>query len=126
GFGTRLADRSRPLRLFSITPPREATPQHDLRRIAEVMIERVRPLQLDALVLYDIEDESERNPDMRPFPFVSSLDPAAFHADYLGGWERPVIIYRSVGKYEPAELKTWLDEQDPAQTATVLVGASSQ
>lgn len=126
GLGTRLTDRSRPLRLFSITPPREATPQDDLRRIAEVTIERVRPLELDALVLYDIEDESERNPDVRPFPFVSSLDPGTFHTDYLGGWERPVIIYRSVGKYEPAELKTWLDGQDPGRTATVLVGASSQ
>lgn len=126
GFGTRLADRSRPLRLFSITPPREATPPEDLSRIAEVTAARLRPLELDALVLYDIEDESDRNPDVRPFPFVRSLDPAAFHANHLVGWERPVIIYRSVGKYEPAELKTWLGEQDPTQVATVLVGASSK
>lgn len=121
----RLSDRSRPLRLFSITPPREATPPEDLARIADVTLERVRPLDLDALVLYDIEDESERNPQVRPFPFVRSLDPARFHADHLHGWERPVIIYRSVGKYHPPELKDWLSAQDPARVATVLVGASS-
>lgn len=126
GFGTRLGDRSRPLRLFSLTPPREATPLEDLSRIAAVTVERLAPLDLDALVLYDIEDESDRNPDVRPFPFVRSLDPAAFHANHLGAWQRPVIIYRSVGKYEPADLKSWLGEQDPAQVATVLVGASSQ
>ncbi|WP_238146626.1 methylenetetrahydrofolate reductase [Ornithinimicrobium murale] len=125
GFGTRLTDLARPLRLFSLTPPREATPQEDLSRIAEVTIERLRPLGLDALVLYDIEDESDRNPDVRPFPFVRTLDPGAFHADYLSGWGGSVIIYRSVGKYEPADLKTWLGEQDPQRVATVLVGASS-
>lgn len=125
-FGARLSDRSRPLRLFSLTPPREATPPEDLSRIAEVTIKRLEHLDLDALVLYDIEDESDRNPEARPFPFVRSLDPATFHADHLGAWQRPVIIYRSVGKYHQADLKDWLSGQNPAQVATVLVGASSQ
>lgn len=125
GLDARLSDQSRPLRLFSLTPPRATTATEDLQRIADVTIERLAPLGLDALVLYDIEDESDRNPDQRPFPFVRSLDPADFHAGHLGGWQRPVIIYRSVGKYEPTQLKSWLSEQDPAQVATVLVGASS-
>ena len=126
GFGDPLSERSRPLRLFSITPPRRATTPEDLTRIADVTLERVRDLELDALVLYDIEDESDRNPALRPFPFVASLDPARFHADYLRRWDRPVIIYRSVGKYDPTELKGWLAGQDPALVATVLVGASSR
>lgn len=125
GFGVRLADRSRPLRLFSLTPPREATPEEDLHRIAQATMERLRPLGLDALVLYDIEDEADRNADARPFPFVRTLDPARFHASHLSGWEQPVIIYRSVGKYQPSELELWLRDQDPARVATVLVGAPS-
>lgn len=125
GLGGRLGDRSRPLRLFSLTPPRESTAPEDLRRIAGVTLERLRPLDLDALVIYDIEDESDRTEDVRPFPFVRSLDPALFHDTYLGAWDRPTIIYRSVGKYEPADLKDWLGSQDPARVATVLVGASS-
>lgn len=125
-FSARLSERSRPLRLFSLTPPREATPWEDLSGIAEVTIGRLEHLDLDALVLYDIEDESDRNPETRPFPFVRSLDPGTFHAEHLGAWQRPVIIYRSVGKYQPSELRTWLGMQDPAQVATVLVGASSQ
>lgn len=124
-FAARLADRSRPLRLFSLTPPREATAEADLQRIADVTVERLQALDLDALVLYDIEDEAERNPHERPFPFVRTLDPARFHADHLAHWAQPVIIYRSVGKYEPSELKDWLAEQDPTKVATVLVGASS-
>lgn len=125
GLAARLSDRSRPLRLFSITPPREATPTEDLARIAEVTLARVRPLDVDALVLYDIDDESDRNPQVRPFPFVRSLDPARYHGDYLRDWDRPVIIYRSVGKYDPADLKDWLSTQDAGRVATVLVGASS-
>lgn len=126
GFGARLSDRSRPLRLFSLTPPREATAEEDLHRMAQVTMERLRPLALDALVLYDIEDEAERTTDARPFPFVRTLDPALFHAHHLGDWDRPVIIYRSVGKYEPTDLKAWLVDQDPARVATVLVGAASR
>ncbi|WP_237565453.1 methylenetetrahydrofolate reductase [Ornithinimicrobium cavernae] len=125
GLGARLADRGHPLRLFSITPPRETTTEADLRRIAEVTVERLQPLELDGLVLYDIENEVDRNPDERPFPYLPTLDPARFHAGHLTGWERPVIIYRSVGKYDPTELKQWLADQDPDHVATVLVGASS-
>jgi hypothetical protein len=31
------------------------------------MLERLRPVSLDGLVLYDIDDESDRNPEERPF-----------------------------------------------------------
>jgi hypothetical protein len=126
GIGARLADRGRPLRLYSMTPPRESTAAEDLDRIGKVTIERLSPLDLDALILYDIEDEGDRNKEDRPFPYLATLDPSRFRADHLAGWDRPVIVYRSVGKYEPATLKGWLAEQDPAQVATVLVGASSR
>lgn len=126
GFAARLAFPERPLLLFSITPPRRNTPEEDLRRIAEVTTGRLGDLDLDALILYDIEDESDRNPDERPFPYLPTLDPARFHAGHLAaGWDRPVVIYRSVGKYQPTELKQWLSDQDPDRVATVLVGASS-
>lgn len=125
GLSVRLADRSRPLRLFSLTPPRATTSPEDLSRIAAVTLERLLPLELDALAIYDIEDESDRTSQERPFPFVRSLDPAVFHADHLGAWQRPVIIYRAVGKYAPTELHDWLGRQDPARVATVLVGGSS-
>jgi len=126
GLAARLADRRRPLRLYSITPPRESTSAEDLERIGQVTIERLRPLDLDALILYDIEDEGDRNHDDRPFPYLATVDPGTFRADHLTGWDRPVIVYRSVGKYEPATLKQWMTEQDPAEVATVLVGASSR
>jgi hypothetical protein len=111
--------------MFSITPPRKSTSPEDAQRIAEVTIERLRPLDLDALVLYDIDDESDRNPDKRPFPYLPTQDPGEFHARHLADWDRPVVVYRCVGKYDPTDLEAWLAAQDPQQVRTVFVGASS-
>jgi hypothetical protein len=80
---------------------------------------------LDGLILYDIDDESERNPAERPFPFMPTLDPAGFLADHLGMWKTPVVVYRAVAKYAPEDLRQWLAAQDPARLMTVLVGAAS-
>lgn len=111
--------------LFALTPPTLATEPERAQEIADATITRLRPLELDGLILYDIDDESERNPDERPFPFTPTIDPAEFLADHLGAWQTPVIVYRAVSKYAPADLHTWLSAQDPAQLMTVLVGAPS-
>lgn len=126
GFGARLADRTRPLRLYSITPPRESTPPEDLARVGALTVERLAPLGLDALILYDIQDECDRTQAARPFPYLATVDPGQFRDEHLAAWDHPVVVYRSVGKYEPGALQSWLSEQDPDQVATVLVGASSR
>ena len=117
--------RQRERLMFSITPPRRSTSPEDARQIAEVTLDRLRPLDLDALIVYDIDDESDRNPDDRPFPYLPTQDPGDFHSLHLTGWDRPVVVYRCVGKYDPADLGSWLATQDPALVSTVFVGAST-
>jgi hypothetical protein len=56
---------------------------------------------------------------------MPTLDPADFLANNLRSWSVPAIVYRAVGKYSPAELRTWLAEQDPSRVLAVLVGAAS-
>ena len=111
--------------LFALTPPRLDTDPERAQEIADTTIARLRPIGLDGLILYDIDDESERNPAERPFPFMPTLDPADYLADHLGTWETPVIVYRAVAKYAPEDLREWLAAQDPARLMTVLVGAAS-
>ncbi|GAA3538287.1 methylenetetrahydrofolate reductase [Nocardioides daeguensis] len=111
--------------LFAITPPRQSTPAERLPQIARATLERLEHLDLDGLVLYDIDDESARNPAERPFPFSPTVDPSAYRAEYLSSWPTPVIVYRAVGKYQREELRTWLAAQDARRTLTVMVGASS-
>jgi 5,10-methylenetetrahydrofolate reductase len=120
-----LADARGGMLLFGITPPRQSSTPDRVREIAQVTLERLSKLDLDGLVLYDIDDESDRNPDERPFPYLPTMDPAVFRADHLSAWDQPVIIYRCVGKYAENELRTWLKDASPERTLAVFVGASS-
>ena len=81
---------------------------------------------IDGLVLYDIDDESDRNPEERPFPFLPTMDPADYLARDLVGLEVPAIVYRAVSKYPEQQLQSWLSEQAPTQGLSVFVGASSR
>jgi hypothetical protein len=83
-------------------------------------------LAIDGLVLYDIDDESDRNPDERPFPFLPTMDPADYLVRDLVGLEVPAIVYRAVGKYREDRLRSWLEEQDPSRALAVFVGSSSR
>jgi hypothetical protein len=111
--------------LFAITPPRRSTSAERLPEIARATMDRLSALELDGLVLYDIDDESSRNPVERPFPFSPTIDPSDYRADHLGSWHAPVVVYRAVGKYDRDALTSWVSEQDPVRTLTVMVGAAS-
>ena len=112
--------------LFGITPPRLSTTPERIREITAATLARLDFLDVDGLALYDITDESDRNPSERPFPYLPTIDPAVYHAEYLGGWNRPAVIYRCVGKYTEAELRTWLQMADTDRVLSVFVGASSK
>jgi hypothetical protein len=111
--------------LYGVTPPRLATTPERADEIGRVMLERLLPLDLDALIVYDVDAESDRSTQERPFPFVPMMDPEQFRERHLVGWTKPVIVYRSVGKYVESELATWLQSADADRVLTVLVGASS-
>ncbi|GIF26384.1 hypothetical protein Ate02nite_91140 [Paractinoplanes tereljensis] len=110
--------------LFGITPPRRSATPEKIREIAEITLGRLTGLDLDGLILYDIDDESDRNPGERPFPYLPTIDPVEFHT-HLGAWDRPVVIYRCVGKYAEDELRSWLTTADTDRVLGVFVGASS-
>lgn len=111
--------------LFAITPPRRTTAVERLPDIARATLDRLSGLDLDGLVLYDIDDESDRNPAERPFPFSPTIDPSQYRADHLASWQAPVVVYRAVSKYERDPMTAWIAEQDPENTLTVMVGAAS-
>jgi hypothetical protein len=81
--------------LFALTPPRLATDRERAQEIADTTVARLRPLGLDGLILYDIDDETDRNPAERPFPFMPTLDPADYLARHLGTMRGATIAQRS-------------------------------
>lgn len=122
----RIEARGSEFLLFALTPPRTTVTPERAQEIADLAQQRLAPLGLDGLVLYDIDDESDRNLERRPFPFLPTIDPATFRARHLNDWSTPVVVYRAVGKYEESELRAWLEVQDADQALTVFVGASSR
>lgn len=71
-----LADPSRPSFLFGVTPPREGTSAGKCREICSKFVARQRVLATDGFIVYDIQDESSRTDDPRPFAFRRLLDPS--------------------------------------------------
>ncbi|QRP50426.1 methylenetetrahydrofolate reductase [Amycolatopsis sp. FDAARGOS 1241] len=123
---TLLTDAESGVLLFGITPPRLSAAPERIREITAATLARLDFLDVDGLALYDIDDESDRNPAERPFPYLPTIDPATYHAEYLAGWNRPAVVYRCVGKYTEAQLRSWLRTADPDRVLTVFVGASSK
>lgn len=120
-----IARRDREPVLFGLTPPRRSSAPEDVSRIADRTAERIRLLDVDGIVLYDIDDESDRIEAERPFPYLPTLDPADYAGELAGRTSLPTVVYRSVGKYAADELHGWLTGQRAEQTLTVFVGASS-
>jgi hypothetical protein len=112
--------------LFALTPPRLATTVERAQEIADLTVERLAPLDVDGLILYDIDDEADRNPEQRPFPFLPTMDPADYLDRHLRAWRRPVVVYRATAKYAERELRDWIASQDPASRMAVFVGAPSR
>ncbi|MFI7588629.1 5,10-methylenetetrahydrofolate reductase [Spongisporangium articulatum] len=120
-----LGERRSGALLVGLTPPRRSTAPEKVAEIADRTMARLRPLDLDGVVLYDIDDESDRIDTERPFPYLPTLDPAVFRDRYFSALPHPSVVYRCVGKYDERELEEWLAKADVERTATVFVGASS-
>lgn len=110
---------------YGITPPKKSNSHEKILEISEKQIERLNGLNIDGLVIYDIQDESERTSENRPFPFLPTIDSNVYGMNYLKDLDVPKIIYKSVGKYNESELVEFIDADSYDDKFSVLVGASS-
>jgi 5,10-methylenetetrahydrofolate reductase len=108
--------------LYGITPPKSETSPEKVAEIAEKTLSRLTMLAIDALVVYDVQDESARTSEERPFPFLKALDPFYFASQYLSELNIPKIIYRPAGKFSREELSEWLEDVHSHGFYPVFVG----
>lgn len=101
----KLLDPARRVRLYGTTPPRAGTPADQVVAAAGKLAARLAQLPVDALVVYDIQDETGRTDRPRPFPFTGTVDPR----DYARFFDRPTIVYRALGNVDEAGWRAWLD-----------------
>jgi hypothetical protein len=111
---------------YGITPPKLSTPEARRREIASLQGSRIANLPIDALIVYDLQDESSRTDAQRPFPFLQAIDPLDYAYGYLGAVAQPKIVYRSVSGLDAAQLADWLRRLHRLGGAAVLVGAPSK
>ncbi len=109
-FYTKIKRKESGVLLYGITPPKAQTATEKVSEIAEKTLNTLCSLDVDALVVYDVQDESARTSEERPFPFASSLDPFEYASQYLQRLAVPKIIYRSAGKFTKEELSQWLQD----------------
>lgn len=107
-FLTRIKRRESGILLYGITPPKAKSTPEKVRESAEKTLATLRSLDIDALVVYDVQDEAARTAEERPFPFSSSLDPFEYSSKFLKSLPVPKIIYRPAGNFTSAELTQWL------------------
>ena len=109
-FLDRIKSKESGILLYGITPPKQQVEPQRVIEIAEKTLARLYSLDIDALVVYDVQDESARTDEIRPFPFLSAQDPFEFAKNHLHSLEIPKIIYRPAGKFTKDELIIWVDD----------------
>jgi hypothetical protein len=119
----RIVAREAGLCFYGMSPPRATTPEADLAAIVARQRARLATLALDGVIVYDIQDEAERTAVPRPFPFLPTLPPDRYAEEHLAGLS--TVVYRSVGRDDPASFARWLTRDDGGRLA-VLVGAPSR
>ncbi len=107
---SKLADPRHVVLLYGTTPPRLDTPQRQVEAAADKLTARLTGLPLDAIVVYDIQDETGRTQRPRPFPFISTLDPRAYAALLRSRTGRQTITYKALGMMAEADWRPWLAE----------------
>ena len=66
----KLRARKSGICLYGFAPPKQATPPEQLEAIVAQHVVRLGSLPVDGLIIYDIQDETERTSTERPFPFL--------------------------------------------------------
>ncbi len=123
----KIKDPRQGVYLIGTTPPKAETETDKVEKIATKLLKRLNEIEFDGVVVYDIQDESSRVAEQRPFPFHATLDPRDYGQLLRKLARRDVITYKSVAQRDAAEFKQWLDQThtDYDLHNLVLVGSPS-
>jgi len=125
-FRSKVLDPSLTVYLYGIVPPAEGTNEERLRRIAEKNAERLDGLGIDALNIYDIQDEEGRNGKQRPYPFIPTVDPRHFARILREATGIEPVVFKSVVSLPRESLIPWLEETGGEYNITNLVLVGSE
>jgi hypothetical protein len=114
----KLPDPGQTVLLYGTTPPRLGTAAESVASAADKLAARLAGLPLDGVVVYDIQDETGRSSEPRPFPFVGTVDPR----EYAKLFRMPAIVYKALGRMDEAQWRSWLAESRESVEFLSIVG----
>jgi len=123
----KIEDTNQGVYLIGTTPPKIGTDKAQLKTIAEKLLGRLHEIEYDGVIIYDIQDESSRTNQARPFAFKQTVDPREYSHLLRDLSAQDVITYKSVAQRGVGEFKDWLSEtkNDYDLQNVVLVGSPS-
>lgn len=121
-----LLQRAPGILTYGITPPKLSYTITKRTEVAGRQAARIKALPIDALVVYDLQDESERTSAERPFPFLETVDPIDYAYTDLADVKVPKVCYRCVSRLSRDELGTSLERLRAEGGLCTLVGAASR
>ena len=124
---SKLLDPQRGLYLYGTTPPRQGSSPEKLYAIAEKLTARLSNLDLDAINVYDIQDEEGRTQISRPFPFLPVVDSREYAQILNNLTGKDIINYKCIVHHPREDFPAWLDQswQQFGLRYLTLVGGST-
>lgn len=119
----RIRNKETGIVLYGITPPKSNNTPERIEEISKKHIARIEKLDIDGLIIYDIQDETDRTKEERPFDFIHTVDPSLYSQHYLKALDIPRVVYRCVGNYDKQKFTDWLNEG--IDELTVFVGTAA-
>jgi hypothetical protein len=96
--------------LYGTTPPRADASPDRIESATEKLVARVGRLPLDGVVVYDVQDETERTAEPRPFPFLPTLDSRVYAQRLHERTGHPMVVYKCVADMSDTHWRDWLDD----------------
>lgn len=121
----KILNREAGIILYGMTPPKENIEIERAKEIASKHVHRIQSLDIDGVVLYDIQDESARNEEIRPFPFLPTFEPQKYSGDFLSELDLPKVLFQVVGKHSETSLTNWMNNNINNGDLGVFIGNSS-
>ncbi len=126
---SKLLDDHRGLYLYGTTPPRQGSSPEKIYAIAEKLTARLSNLDLDAINVYDIQDEEGRTQISRTFPFLPTIDSREYAKILKNLTGKEIINYKCVVHHPREDFEAWLDEcweQFELRYLTLVGGSTSK
>lgn len=98
--------------MYGTVPPREDSSQEKVYEIAEKLAARLAKLEIDAINVYDIQDEGDRNHSPRPFPLLTTIDPRQYSKLLKKLTGKETINYKCVVHHPKERFGDWLTETE--------------